>query len=75
MLMATDAGEVRKVARRRMAIEAAVPLSLMCPGVDPEVLLVVVECRGQPRIRRMALVALVAELVDDVVRVRGDDVV
>ena len=45
-----------------MTVGAQGPLALVRAGIDPEILQVVVECRWQPRGRRMTRGAIMAEI-------------
>lgn len=72
MLVTADTREGLILSGRWMALRATRPFPLMFAGVDPEVLLVVVERGRQPCRRGVARCAVVTELQRHVVRVRGN---
>lgn len=75
IVVAIRAGEHAIVARVRVALRTRVPLTIVVPAVDGEILGVMVERGGLPSTLTMALGAIHRELGSRVVRVSGGVVI
>lgn len=69
VLVAEDALEHFVVRGVHVASCAGLPLAAMLAGIDAEVLAIVIEGRGQPRIQRVAHRAIVREIQCHVIRI------